>query len=142
VDVLHDGFDFEETWEEKRLTFHRQQMTDALAEVKRIELEEQKAWLTTAMRRAIAAGLLIDETERRLALQDSMDRADAWFAETAEREKKQNAAVLEHFQSQLDNFQLEKMKTRAAKAADDIRRSNARLERLALAKRGVVRGRR
>ena len=124
------------------MDWNRQQMALALAEVKRIELEEQKFWLTAAMQRSVAAGLLIDETDRRLALQAEMDRADKWFADTAAREKKQNEEILAEYQKQLDGGKFEAMLERANKAKADIERDNARLERLALLKRGVLRGRR
>jgi hypothetical protein len=139
-DVRHDAVNWEPTWEERALDWHRQQLELALAEVKRIELEEQKAWLTTAMQRSVAAGLLIDETERKLAQQAEMDRAEKWFADTAAREKKQNEAIQAAYQKQLDGGKFEAMVERANKAKADMDRDNARLERFTLLKRGVLRG--
>ena len=140
ADVLHDGFDFSPTWEERKLLWHRQQIALALAEVKRITLIEQKTWLEAQTRRIALVALEIDEYKRRAALQDEMDRQDKWWADTAEREKAQNEALMAHFQSVLDQNQFEKMKARAAKAGEDIKRDNARIERLELMRRGIVRG--
>jgi hypothetical protein len=139
-DILHDGIDFTPTWEENRLAYHRQQIALALAEVKRIELEEQRAWLEGQTRRIALVALEIDEYKRRAALHDEMDRQDKWWADTAEREKAQTEALMAHFQSVLDQNQFEKMKARAAKAGEDIKRDNARIERLELMRRGMVRG--
>lgn len=79
-DVFHDGIDFMPTREENRLAYHRQQIALALAEVKRIELEEQRAWLVAATQRAVVAGLLIDEDNRKIALQEEIDRTNKWWA--------------------------------------------------------------
>jgi len=54
-----------------------------------------------------------------------MDRQDKWWAETAERGKAQTEALMAHFQLVLDQNQFEKMKARAAKAGEDIKRDNA-----------------
>ena len=142
ADVLHDQFDFEPTWEERALDWNRQQMALALAEVKRIELEEQKAWLAAAMQRSVVAGLLIEETDRRLALQAEVDRTDKWFADTAAREKKQNEEILAAYQKQLDGGVYQAMVARAKKAKKDMAADAVRLERLELMKKGVLRGRR
>jgi hypothetical protein len=69
-----------------------------------------------------------------------MDRQDKWWADTAEREKAQTEALMAHFQSVLDQNQFEKMKARAEKAGEDIKRDNARIARLELMRRGIVRG--
>ena len=79
--ILPDGLKWgdisrEPTWEEKALDWHRQQIALALAAVKRIELQEQRLWLVAATQRAVAAGLLIDETDRKLALQEEMVRTE------------------------------------------------------------------
>lgn len=143
--ILPDGLkwgdiSWEPTGEEKALDWHRQQIALALVAVKRIELQEQRLWLVAATQRAVAAGLLIDETDRKLALEEEMVRTEKWWADTAEREKSQTEALMAHFQSVLDKNQFAKMKARAAKAGEDIRRDNARIERLELMCRGVVRG--
>ena len=57
-----DDISWEPTWEEKALDWHRQQMALALAEVKRIELEEQRLWLEGETRRIALVALEIDET--------------------------------------------------------------------------------
>jgi hypothetical protein len=46
------------------------------------------------------------------------------------------------YQKILDKGVFEKMKARAVKAGEDIKRDNARIERLELMRRGVIRGRR
>jgi hypothetical protein len=133
---------FEPTWEEKALDWHRQQIVLAHAEIKRLELEEQRAWLEVQTQRLALVALKIDQYKRKAGLQDEMDRQDRWWAEVAVREKAQNEALMVHFQSVLDKNQFQKMKARAAKAGEDIRRDNARIERLELMRRGTVRGRR
>lgn len=143
--ILPDGLkwgdiSWEPTWEEKALDWNRQQIALALAEVKRIELEEQRVWLEAATHRAITAALLIDETARKLAIQEKIDRTDKWWEDTAEREKGQTEALMAQYQKILDKGVFEKMKARAAKAGEDIKRDNARIERLELMRRGIVRG--
>ena len=140
ADVLHDDFDFAPTWEEGRLAYHRQQIVLALAEVRRIDLLEQKAWLIAATQRAVAAGLEIDEAARKLALQEEIDRTNKWWADTAEREKTQTEALMAQYQKILDKGVFEKMKARAEKAKASMDRDNARIERLELLRRGVVHG--
>jgi len=139
-DILHDGVDFNPTWEERALDWHRQQMALALAEVKRIELEEQRAWLEGQTRRLALVALEIDEYKRRAALHDEMDRQDKWWTDTAEREKAQTEALMAQYQKILDKGVFEKMKARAEKAKASMDRDNARIERLELLRRGVVRG--
>jgi hypothetical protein len=119
---------------------HRQQIALAHAEIKRLGLEEQCAWLVAATQRAVAAGLLIEEDDRKIALQEEMDRTNKWWADTAEREKTQTEALGAQYQKILDKGVFEKMKARAAKAGEDIKRDNARIERLELMRRGIVRG--
>jgi hypothetical protein len=80
---LPDGLkatDIDPTWEELAAEYCLQQKALALAEVKRIELLEQREWLLAATQRAIATALLIDETERKLALREEMNRTDKWWA--------------------------------------------------------------
>jgi hypothetical protein len=138
--VRWEDMDFEPTWEERALDWHRQQAALALAEVQRMELEEHRLWLVAATQRAVAAGLLIDEDERKIALREEMDRTNKWWADTAEREKAQTEALMAQYQKILDKGVFEKMKARAAKAGEDIKRDNARIERLELMRRGIVRG--
>jgi hypothetical protein len=111
-------------------------------ELRLAELAEQRDWLPAAIQRSVAAGLLIDEMERKLAIQAEMDRTDKWYADTAAKEKKQSEAILAAYQKQLDGGKYETMVERANKAKADMDRDNARLERLALLKKGVLRGRR
>src|SRR5271165_3379945 len=139
-DVLHDQFDFEPTWEEKALEWNRQQMQAALAEVNRIELEEQREWLARQNERLAMIALEIDETERRQKLNEEMEKRENWWKEVSEREKEANERILAHFQDQLDGGVHADMVARANKAKADMDRDNARLERLALLKRGVLEG--
>ena len=148
--ALPDGVKWEDqlwepTWEEKALAYHREQMLLALAAVKRIELLEQREWLLAATQRVIATALLIDETERKLALREEMDRTDKWWADTVKREQKQNEDILAAYQKIMDapgKKTHDKMVERAKKTGEEIERSKVRLERLTLLSRGVVRGRR
>lgn len=71
-----------------------------------------------------------------------MDRTDRWWADTAEREKAQTEALMAQYQKIFDKGVFEKMKARAEKAKASMDRDNARIERLELLRRGVVRGRR
>jgi hypothetical protein len=112
------------------------------AECRRIELLEQSEWLEAAQRRMAAVALELDEYKRQEALQGEMDRTDAWWAATREREKAQSAALAAEYQKVLDGGVYEAMVERAKKAQADISRDAARLDRLALMRRGVVRGRR
>lgn len=60
--------------------------------------------------------------------------------DTAEREKAQTEALMAHYQTIVDKGVFEKMKARAEKAKASMDRDNARIERLELLRRGVVRG--
>ncbi len=120
--ALPDGVKWEDqlwepTWEERALAYHRQQMELALAAVKRIELEEQRAWLVAATQRAVAAGLLIDETERKLALREEMDRTDKWWADTVKREKAQAEAHEAARQKIIHNAMVERKENRRGNRA-------------------------
>lgn len=131
-------------WEpdETEILFSNAQVRQLLLdqEVKRIELEEQKAWLTTAMQRMAAIAVEIDEGLRRAALQEEIERNERWWADVHDREKAANEKLMAHFQDQLDGGVHAAMVARANKAKADMDRDNARLERLALLKRGVLRG--
>lgn len=137
-----DDISWEPTWEEKALDWNRQQLALALAAVKQIELEEQRIWLEAATRRMAAVALEIDQYKRKAALQEEVERQDKWWADVAVCEKAQTEALMAHYQEILDMGVFEKMKARAEKAKASMVRDNARIERLALLKRGVVKGRR
>jgi hypothetical protein len=139
-DVLRDGVDFAPTFEERALDWHREQMQLAIAEVKRLELAEQREWLEAQTRRLARVAMELDETERKIKLQDEMDRQDEWWKRVSEEAKVSTERVLEHCQKQLDGRAYEKMVARAEAARKDMDRDNARLERLSLLKRGVLRG--
>ena len=109
-------------------------------QVRIAELEEQKAFLAAATQRLAAVALEIDEGLGRAALQEQIKQNEKWWAETVAKEQKQNEAILESYQNQIDCGLLQKMKARANRAKADMERDNARLERLALLKRGVLRG--
>jgi hypothetical protein len=112
------------------------------AELRRIELEEQRQWLDAAQRRMALVALELDETDRKIKLQEEMDRTDAWWAATREREKTQTAELVAAYQKQMDGGVYEAMVERSKKAKADMNRDTVRIERLALLSRGVVRGRR
>jgi hypothetical protein len=139
-DVLRDGIDFAPTFEERALDWNREQMQLALAEVKRLELLEQREWLVQQNQRLAQIAIELDETERRLKLNEEMEKRDNWWKTVSEREKEANEKILAHYQKQLDGGKYEAMVERANKAKADMERDNARLERLALLKRGVLRG--
>jgi hypothetical protein len=141
-DQSHDGFDFEPTWEENRIQYHRRQLAMALAEVKRIELEEQREWLARQNERLAMIALELDETERRIKLNEEMEKRENWWKEVSERDKEANEKIQAHFQDLMDGGVHAAMVARANKAKADMDCDNARLERLALLKRGVLRGRR
>jgi hypothetical protein len=141
-EIQHDGVTWEPTWEERALVWNRQQMALALAEVNRIELEEQAVWLAAQTKRLAAIALELDEAERKSRLHDEMDRQEAWFRQCQDEAKATETAIMAHFQKQMDGGAYEKMVERANKAKADMDRDNARLERLALLKRGVLRGQR
>jgi hypothetical protein len=124
------------------IPFHRQHIALALAAVKQIELEEQRQWLTQATQCIAAVALQIDEGLRRLALQEEIEKNEKWWAELAVKEQKQNEEILAAYQKQPDGGKFEAMLERGNKAKADMDRGNARLERLALLKKGVLRGRR
>ena len=143
--ILPDGLkwgdiSWEPTWEEKALDWNRQQIALALAAVKQIELEEQRVWLEAAMRHMAAVAQEIDEYKRKAALQEEIHRRDKWWEDTREREKQQTAKLMAAYQRQLDGNIFEQMQARAVKAGEDIKRDNARIERLELMRRGIVRG--
>jgi hypothetical protein len=89
-----------------------------------------------------AVAVELDATERRIKLQEEIEKNEKWWADVHEREKETNEKLMTEFQKQLDGGVYEQMVERANKAKADIASDNARLERLALLKRGVLRGRR
>jgi|SRR5271165_791298 len=140
ADVLHDKFDWEPTWEERALDWNRQQLELAIAEVKRIELEEQREWLARQTERLALIALELDAAERRIQMAEEMQKREDWWREVSEREKEANEKLQSHFQDQLDGGVHAAMVKRAEAAKRDMDRDNARLERLALLKRGMLRG--
>ena len=114
----------------------------ALAEVHRIEMDEQREWLARQNERLAAIALELDAYERQQRLNEEMEKRENWWKEVSEREKEANERVQAHFQDQLDSGVHAAMVARAEKAKREMDRDNARLERLALLKRGVLRGRR
>ena len=141
-DVSQDGVLWAPTWEENALAWNREQMQAALAEVKRIELEEQREWLVRQNERLAMIALELDATERRLKMVEEMEKREKWWREVSEREKEANERIQAHSQDLMDGGVHAAMVARANKAKADMDRDNARLERLALMKRGVLRGRR
>jgi hypothetical protein len=139
-DVLADGISWAPDRTEVELANARARQTLFEQEVRRCELEEQKAWLTAAMQRMAVIAVEIDEGLRKAALQEELERNERWWADVHEREKAANAKLMAQFQNQLDGGKYEAMVERANKAKADMDRDNARLERLALLKRGVLRG--
>ncbi len=105
-------------------------------------LLEQRAWLTGATQRIAAVALELDATDRRIKLHEETEKNEKWWADVNAREKEANAKLMAQFQKQLDGGKYEAMVERANKAKADMDRDNARLERLALLKKGVLRGRR
>jgi hypothetical protein len=114
----------------------RQRLLDQ--EVHLAELADQKAWLQT--QRMAAVALELDETDRRIKLQEEIEGNEKWWADVNAREKEANAKLMGQFQKQLDGGKYEAMVERANKAKADMDRDNARLERLALLQKGVLRG--
>lgn len=148
--ALPDGVRWEDqlwepTWEEKALAYHRNQMRLALAAVKRIELEEQRQWLAAQTQRLALIAVELGTMDRKIKLQEEMDRQEKWWADTVKREQAQNEDILAEYQRFMDapGKKIHDAKVeRAKKAAADIERDKVRLERLRLLSRGVVRGRR
>ena len=145
--ILPDGLkwsdiSWEPTWEEKALDWNRQQIALALAAVKRIELEEQRVWLEAQTRRLAQVALEIDETARKLALADAKERELAWFRDQAQQGADEMTKLMECYQRQLDAPTYKKLLARVEKVGREIARDNARIERLELMRRGVIRGRR
>lgn len=90
------------TCEEKALGWHRQQIALALAEVKRIELEEQRVWLEAQKWRLAQVALEIDETARKLALAEAKEGQLAWFRDQAEQGAEEMKKLTDFYQQQLD----------------------------------------
>jgi hypothetical protein len=139
-DLSQDGVLWAPTWEENALAWNREQMQAALAEVKRIELEEQREWLARQNERLAMIALEIDDAARRQKLNEEMEKPENWWRTVSEREKEANEKLMAQFQKQLDGGKYEAMVEGANKAKTDMDRDNARLERLALLKKGVLRG--
>jgi hypothetical protein len=117
----------------------------ALAAVKRIELEEQELWFAAQTQRLALIAMELDAMDRKIKLQEEMDRQEKWWADTVKREQEENENILAAYQKIVDapgKKIHDAMVERAKKAAADIERDKVRLERLTLLSRGVVRGRR
>jgi hypothetical protein len=143
--ILPDGLkwgdiSWEPTWEEKALDWNRQQIQLALAAVKRIELEEQRVWLEAQRRRLAQVALEIDETARKFALAEAKERQLAWFRDQAEQGADEMKKLMEAYQRELDAPTYKKLLARVERAGREIARDSARIDRLELLRRGVVRG--
>jgi len=104
------------------------------------ELLEQRQWLAAATQRMAEVALELDAADRRIKLQEEIEKNEKWWADLNAREKAANEKLMAHFQDQLDGGVHAAMVARANKAKADMDRDNARLERLALIKKGVLRG--
>ncbi len=103
-------------------------------------IHEQREWLAQQTQRLAVIALEIDEGLRKAALQEALDRQDAWWATEAEREKEATARLMDSYQKQLDAATYSKLLARVTAAAEDIRKTDYRIEKAELLKRGVVRG--
>lgn len=134
-DVIHDGVDFAPTWEERQIDYH-------LAQIAKIRAGIDRRWIEEARERSTKAAAEIDETAKKIALAEARQKQLDWYREQSERGAAEMKRLLEHYQRELDGGKYEAMVARADAAKKDMDRDNVRLERLALLKRGVVRGRR
>ena len=64
------------------------------------ELAEQKAWLAAATQRMAAVALELDETDRRIKLQEEIEKDEKWWTDVNAREKEANAKLMAQFQRQ------------------------------------------
>jgi hypothetical protein len=110
-------------------------------ELRECELLEQREWLTAATQRMAEVAMELDAADRRIKLQEEIEKNEKWWADLNGREKAANEKLMAQFQKQLDGGKYEAMVEPANKAKADMGRDNARLERLVLLKRGVLRGR-
>jgi hypothetical protein len=139
-DVMRDGILWEPDWAEILLANARVRQTLLEQEVRLTAERDRAEWLARQTERLAAIALELDELERRLKMAEERERRETWWREVSEREKQANAKILEHFQDQLDGGVHAAMVARANKAKAEMDRDNARLERVAFLKRGVLRG--
>jgi hypothetical protein len=123
--VVLTDFSFVQSWEEREFDRYYQ-----------MKIEYDRQWLANAVQRMALVALEIDETARKIALQEEQDRVDAWHKAEAE----DNAKLLTLYQAALDKRTLEAKLKRLDVAAKDIARTDRRIEKAELKRRGVLRG--
>jgi hypothetical protein len=130
-DVLHDGIDWEPSWQEIEFDkFHR---AKAIYE---------KDWMIASMQRLAAIGLVIGEEKRISALVAEQDRITKWFEDQNVKESEVNKQFEERMHNELDGPYLRAQLAKLERAEKEIRSGLAEIERAELERRGVVRGKR
>jgi hypothetical protein len=110
---------------------------------KHVRLQEryQREWLETAVKELALIAVQIEQDKRDAALEEFHQKREAWYREQQEKDAAAISKYLGEMQRLLDKPAYDKLMARVEAAGRDIRRQNAEIERDALKRRGVYRGR-
>jgi hypothetical protein len=126
-DVTRDGVAWSADWTELQW--------DHYFEMKAVY---EREWRDQQMQRLAEIALQIDRDQREQALFAEQEKVDLYWKQEVE----QNAKLREVFQKLLDKPAYDKLVERTRRAGLAIRRDDAQIERAALLRRGVLKGRR
>jgi hypothetical protein len=101
-DVTHDGVFWDPTWEEIRIEWHKKNIQIATSHAAKLAAQVQAEWLQAQTRRLAAIAQELDDERRRTALIEAQELQDAWWLETAAREKASTEALMAAYQKLLD----------------------------------------
>lgn len=133
ANVRFDQLDFKPTWQE--IEWERWL---------RAKAEFEKTWLEAAQKEVALIACIIDRDARETALEEWQIRYEKFHREQAEKQaeedRRQMEACIASLQKEMDAPRLKLELARVERAAKDIRKQNAEIERAALARRGLIRG--
>jgi len=107
----------------------------------RLQQKYERDWFETATKELALIAVQIEQDKRDQSLEEFHQKREAWYRE---QEAKDHAAIskyLAEMQRLLDKPAYDKLMARVEAAGRDIKRQNAEIEKDALKRRGVYRGR-
>jgi len=131
--VKFSDLDFKPTWQE--IAWERWL---------RAKAEYEKTWLEAAQKELAILACIVERDARENALEEFHQRRQKFYREQAAKQEaedhRQIQQCLDDLQKQLDAPRLNAELAKLGRVAKEIKRENARIERVALKARGVLRG--
>ena len=107
----------------------------------RMQAQFERDWFETATKELALIAVEIEQENRDAALEEFHLKREAWYREQQEKDAAAIGKYLGEMQRLLDKPAYDKLMARVEAAGRDIKRQNAEIEKDALKRRGVYRGR-